>query len=206
MFRHDATRSGSSVSAIPAELSQAWAIKLGGRLTQPVMAGGKTLVASVDNHTLYAFDAVDGKALWSFTAGGRIDSPPTVDRDRVLFGSADGWVYCLRADDGALAWRSVLVYGNAVYALAGRNMFFDGGMRLVRLDRVTGRKLSETVLDENDPHTGKNLQTLIVRKSMPVANADILSCDGKYVYMATRKFDLEGNALATVAAMIDLAD
>jgi len=84
------------------------------------------------------------------------------------------------------------VQNNTVYALAGRNLFFDGGMRLVRLDSATGQKLSETVLDELDPQTGKNLQTLIVRKSMPVANADVLSCDGKYLYMATRVFDLEG--------------
>jgi hypothetical protein len=71
-------------------------------------------------------------------------------------------------------------------------MFFDGGMRLARLDAATGRKLSETVLNELDPETGKNLQTLIVGKSMPVANPDLLSCDGKYVYMGAQRFDLEG--------------
>jgi hypothetical protein len=216
MYRHDAARSGSSRSAVPAELKKSWEAKLGGRLTQPVIAGGQVYVASVDAQTLYALDAGSGKVLWKFVAGGRIDSPPTIYQGTVLFGSADGRVYCLRADDGAVAWRylaapqdrqilscqrpesvwplngSVLVYGNVVYALAGRNLFFDGGMRLVRLDAATGRKISETVLNELDPETGKNLQTLITGKSMPVANADILSCDGKYVYMEAQKFDLEG--------------
>ena len=45
------------------------------------------------------------RAPWNFTTGGRVDSPPTVDKGRVVFGSADGCVYCLRATDGALAWR-----------------------------------------------------------------------------------------------------
>jgi len=51
------------------------------------------------------------------------------------------------------------------------------------------------VMDENDPRTGKNLQTLIAQKYMPVANADLLSCDGQYVYMQAQKFNLEGQRL-----------
>jgi len=215
-YRHDASRSGFSPSSVPADLKKSWEVALGGRLTQPVVSGGSAYVASVDAHTLYVLDAASGKTLWKYVAGGRIDSPPTVHLGTVIFGAADGWVYCLRAADGAEAWKylaapedrqiiscqrpesvwpvsgSVLVYNNVVYALAGRNMFFDGGMRLVRLDAATGTKISETVLNELDPETGKNLQTLIVGKSMPVANPDILSCDGKYVYMGAQRFNLEG--------------
>jgi len=224
MYRHDPLRSGSSPSAVPAELKKAWEAKLGGRLTQPVVAGGKAFVAAVDAHTLHALDAATGKPSWQFIAGGRIDSPPTVERGTVLFGCADGWVYCLRADDGALAWRylaapedrqiiscqrpesvwpvsgSVLVHDGTVYALAGRNMFFDGGLRLARLDAATGKKLSETVLNELDPETGKNLQTLIAAKSMPVANPDLLSCDGSHLFMATQKFDLAGKRIGIAPA------
>ncbi|GAG88400.1 unnamed protein product, partial [marine sediment metagenome] len=110
-----------------------------------------------------ALDAKDGKTLWSYTAGGKVDSPPTIHRGRVLFGSADGWTYCLRAADGVLAWRfraapidqrlmafeqlesvwpvhgSVLVQDGTVYCVAGRSMFLDGGMRLLRLDPETGQ-------------------------------------------------------------------
>jgi len=216
MYRHDPARSGSCPSPVPAALKKSWEARLGGRLSQPVAAGGRVYVASADAHTLYALDAAGGKVLWKYLAGGRIDSPPTVYRGAVFFGCADGRIYCLLAADGSLAWSylvapqdrqiiscqrpesvwplsgSVLVRGGAVYGLAGRNMFFDGGLRLVRLDSATGRKISETVLDELDPQTGKNLQTLISAKSMPVANPDILSCDGKYLYMGTQKFDLEG--------------
>ena len=69
------------------------------------MADGPLFIAEVDRHAIHAIDAGSGERLWSYTAGGRIDSPPTYDRGRLLFGSANGYVYCLRASDGALAWR-----------------------------------------------------------------------------------------------------
>jgi hypothetical protein len=71
-------------------------------------------------------------------------------------------------------------------------MFLDGGLRLLRLDPKTGRKLSETVLDDKDPQTGQNLQALIKQKKMPVALPDVLSSDGRYVYMRSQRFDLQG--------------
>jgi hypothetical protein len=71
-------------------------------------------------------------------------------------------------------------------------MFLDGGMRLVRLDPKTGKKLSETILDDRDPATGENLQAHIEHKKMPVALPDVLSCDGQYVYMRSQRFDLNG--------------
>jgi hypothetical protein len=88
---------------------------------------------------------------------------------------------------------SVLVQDDKVYAVAGRTMFLDGGMRLLELDPVTGAKLSERIMDEKDPHTGKNLQTYVQSLDMPVALPDILSSDGKYIYMRSQQFDLAGN-------------
>ena len=218
-YRHDGARSGSTAAAVPAALSPAWQTKVGGRLSAPVIAEGKLFVASVDTHTVHALDASSGKPAWSVTAGGRVDSPPTVWRGRVLFGSADGWVYCLRASDGTLAWRfraapaerrmtaygqvesvwplhgSVLVHGGVASCVAGRAMWLDGGLRLVRLDAATGHLLSETVLDDRDPETGKNLQTDLKWPNLPTALPDVLSCDGKHVYMRTQAFDLTGKRL-----------
>ncbi|MFH1716683.1 MAG: PQQ-binding-like beta-propeller repeat protein [Planctomycetota bacterium] len=215
-YRHDAARSGYVKTKVPATLERTWQTELGGRITQPVVADGKLFVASVDTHTVHALDAASGTKLWSYTTGGRVDSPPTVYKGRVLFGSADGYVYCLRASDGALAWRfrvaphdlrlmsyeqlesvwpvsgSVLIQDAVAYALAGRSVFLDGGMRLVRLDPLSGKKLSETILDERDPRTGENLQTRIKQKKMPVALPDVLSSDGKFVFMRSQRFNMEG--------------
>jgi len=219
MYRRDAARSGSTASNIATGLKKQWSVELGGKLTQPVVAGGKAFVSSVGRQTLYALDTDSGKVLWKYIAGGKIDSSPTVYKNTVLFGCADGRVYCLRARDGALAWRyfvapadsqivscqqvesvwpvhgSVLIVNDILYALAGRNMFFDGGVRLVRLEPGTGKMISETMMDEKDPKTGKDFHALISAKYMPIANVDIFSSDGKRIYMQEQNFDLEGKRL-----------
>ena len=100
MYRRDAGRSGFLPSTVAAGLQPAWKAELGGKLTQPVIVNGKVFVAAVDAHTLYALDSDSGKVLWKYTAGGRIDSSPTAYQGAILFGSADGWVYCLDADSG----------------------------------------------------------------------------------------------------------
>ncbi|MHC4580497.1 MAG: hypothetical protein ACYS14_03515, partial [Planctomycetota bacterium] len=140
-----------------------------------------------------------------------------------LFGSADGYVYALRADDGVLAWRfraapvdrrmmaweqlesawrvhgSVLVHDGVLYCTAGRNMYIDGGIRLIRLDAVTGELLGETVMDDTDPETGQDMHLAYLKKTqgnnMPVAHSDILSCDGKNLWMRSQKITLDGKRL-----------
>jgi hypothetical protein len=71
-------------------------------------------------------------------------------------------------------------------------MFLDGGLRFLRLDAASGRMLSETVLDNRDPQSGKPLQAGLRWPNLPTALPDILSCDGQRVYMRTQPFDLEG--------------
>ncbi|GAI49001.1 unnamed protein product, partial [marine sediment metagenome] len=84
---------------------------MGGKLTPPVVAGGKVFVASIDEHRVVALTESNGRQarrglggqVWDFTAGGRVDTPPTIYKGLVLFGSADGWAYCLRESDGQRA-------------------------------------------------------------------------------------------------------
>jgi outer membrane protein assembly factor BamB len=164
-FRHDAARSGTTRTRIPANVEVDWKIKLKGKLTAPVAAGGKVFVAQPDAHTIYALDMASGQQLWRFTANGRIDSPPTIYKGLVLFGSADGRVYCVRASDGQLVWRflaaptdqrigsfgqiesiwsvhgSVLVSHDVVYFTAGRSTYLDGGIRVYGLEPATGKIL-----------------------------------------------------------------
>lgn len=216
-YRHDAKRSGFTPAAVSSDVKRKWRTTLGGKLSSPVISGNRMYVSKVNAHTIYALNAQTGEQVWHYTAGGRIDSPPTIYKGRVLFGSMDGYIYSLRARDGSLIWRyraapidrrimafeqlesawpvngSVLIQDRKLYAVAGRTMFLDNGMRLLQLDPITGRKISETILDEKDPESGKNLHSLVRGLNMPVALPDILSSDGKYLYMRSQQFDLEGN-------------
>jgi len=63
------------------------------------------IVAEIDRHAVRALSAAGGKEVWTFVADGRIDSPPTLSGGLCLFGTRNGFVYCLRASDGVLVWR-----------------------------------------------------------------------------------------------------
>jgi outer membrane protein assembly factor BamB len=219
MYRADASRSGATDATITADLKPSWATELGGRLTQPVVGDGRLFVADSSEHLIHALDVESGSQLWSHVAGGRIDSPPTIAGDRVLFGSADGYVTCLQAEDGRLAWRfrlapidrrtvsfdqiesvwpvhgSVLVADGVATAVAGRSMYLDGGLRICRFDVATGRLLSEEIMDDRDPESDGSLQNHIKGLNMPVALTDILSSDGERLYMRSQVMDLEGKRL-----------
>ncbi|HUG70297.1 MAG TPA: PQQ-binding-like beta-propeller repeat protein [Pirellulaceae bacterium] len=218
-YRHDAARSGYLKQDVPATLKSAWKTNFDSKLSSVVIANDKLFVAEVDRHTVHALNANTGETVWSYTAGGRVDSPPTIHKGRAIFGAADGWMYCLRASDGELAWRfraaprderlmafeqlesvwpvhgSVLVEKDVVYFIAGRSNFLDGGMRFFRVHAETGRKISEGLMDDRDPHTGEDLQNHIKVLQMPVALPDILSSDSVYVYLRSQQIDMEGNRL-----------
>jgi len=225
MYRHDAARLGSTPAEVPAEVKQVWQVKLGGRLTPPVAAGGLVVVAAKDAHAVHAFDSSDGRPRWSFTAGGRIDSPPTLYQGMVLFGCADGWAYCLRASDGQLAWRfraapherlvgafgqlesawpvhgSVLVVNGVAYFTAGRSTWLDGGIHAYGLDPATGRVVHYARLE--GPATAPEAQKeggkpeFVPAFHVEGARRDILVSDGKALYMGPLKLDLALRRLPT---------
>ena len=216
-YRQDAERSGCLDRKISADLASGWDTDLGGELTSMVADGGKIFVACKDSHTVHCLDAGSGEPVWRFIAGGRVDSPPTIWKGRAIFGCADGRVYCLRASDGKLVWKfraapvdrrmcawedvqsvwpvhgSVLIKDGIVHCVAGRSAFLDGGIRYLRLDAKTGKKLSENVMDGQDPTTGDTLQAKVKGLNMPPALPDILSNKGDRVYMRSQEFDLKGH-------------
>jgi outer membrane protein assembly factor BamB len=189
-FRYDARRTGRTPAAGPAKLRPLWEARLDGgaplpeewlagasvnqRLTGPVIAGGVAVVSVVNAHRVAAVDARTGEPRWTYTAGGRIDSPPTLFRGLCLFGSRDGWVTALRVSDGALVWRfraapadrrivafgqvesawpvtgGVMVDGGRAFAIAGRSAVVDGGMVACALTPETGGLLWRTPVTEGD--------------------------------------------------------
>ncbi len=184
-FRHDAMRTGSVSTRVPDGLKPLWRVKMGTRVSPPVVVGDGLFAALVDEHHVACVNAGSGRRLWEFAAGGRVDSPPTCYRGAVLFGSADGWVYCLSAADGQLAWRfraaprerligadgqlesawpvhgSVLVRDGTVYFAAGRSSQLDGGIYMYGLDAATGKLLHHTKLEGPDYVVGPAGELLV---------------------------------------------
>jgi len=218
-YRHDAQRSGCTPQAVPAVLRRRWQADVGGRLSGLTVAGGKVFVASVDEHRVCAVDAASGRAAWHFTAGGRVDSPPTLHDGRAIFGCRDGYVYSVRASDGVQAWRlraaredrritacgqlesaspvhgSVLVRDGAAFCTAGRSSYLDGGIDLCRLQPETGKVLSRTPIYSPDPKTGRQPKQY-GPAYMPGALADILTSDEQCVYLRDTVFDGQGRRQA----------
>jgi len=214
-FRHDAARTGCTDSAIPTDLRPAWTASVGGAVSPLTVGGGRVCVAAIDAHRLCALDAETGKPVWDVTAGGRVDSPPTLDGGRAIFGSSDGCVTSVRLADGALAWRlrvarrvrclvvrgqlesawpvpgSVLVRDGTIYATAGRSSYLDGGIDLCRIESATGKMLSRTPIYSPDPQTGRQPDQY-GPNAMPGALADILVADAEHVYLRDTVFDTRG--------------
>ncbi len=189
-FRADPARSCRAPSAVPRDLEALWSTQVrgqkapgrhlryewsvdplgGGALTQPVVAGGTVFVGDVDSHRVAALDAGTGKLKWSYVAGGRLDTPPTIYGGLCLFGCRDGWVYCLRASDGKLVWRlraapeerrivafggleslwpvygGVLVEKGKVCFASGRSSA-SGGVRVFAAEPASGRVLWRKTLE-----------------------------------------------------------
>jgi outer membrane protein assembly factor BamB len=155
-------------------LAAEWDLKDGGRLSSPVIAGGLALVAASDQHRLAAFDAKTGAPKWTFTAGGRIDCPPTVDGGCSLFGARDGYVYCVKNADGALIWKllvaprderviaygqleskwpivgGVLVYDGLAYCAVGRHSGSDGGITVYAIEPHSGKAVWARKAENHD--------------------------------------------------------
>jgi len=215
-YRHDNLRSAGTRTEVKLPLKRSWRVDGYENLTAPVVAQNRIFLAEKDKHILHALGAENGANLWSYVAGGRIDSPPTACGNALFFGSADGWLYKLRVADGALVWKrrigpadlslfnygqptsvwplmgNVLVQDGKVYAVAGRSMFLDGGLRFVALDAETGDVVHENVMNELDPNTGEDMHVHVAMQNMPVALPDILSSDGAHIYMRSQQFDLTG--------------
>jgi len=215
MYRHDAARSGGCRTTVGIKVKPAWRIKLDGRLTPPVIADGRVHIAVKDRHAIYALNAEDGSRKWLFTADGPVDSPPTILGGRVLFGSADGWVYCLRASDGQLAWRfraapverliaaesqlesawrvhgSVVPHEGLVYCTAGRSTFLDGGIHVYGLDPASGKVRHHTRLDTLKSGLGNSVtdQPHLPAFYVDGTRSDLLVSDGRHLYLGQIELD-----------------
>jgi outer membrane protein assembly factor BamB len=208
-FRANAGRSGSIKRSVSADLKEIWKTNLGGNIGPVSIAENKVFVPVIDQHRVVALDSSTGTVLWDFTAGGRVDTPPTIYRGMALFGSADGWAYCLRSSDGKLIWAcrvaprdrligsmgqlesawpvhgSILVTdtssGTIAYLAAGKSSYLDGGIHFYALKPESGQVIEHRVEYSPDSETGKMPSGDAF--NVPGMLADILVGDGSAVWM-----------------------
>ncbi len=215
-FRADAARSGSVGTQLPADLKQQWRAELGDRVGPPISVGKHVFVPLVDEHQLVALNAADGSEVWRFCTGGRIDSPPSYHNGRLLFGSADGCVYCLSAADGRLIWRRRIVaedrriaafgqlesawpvHGSVLidddgspkpataFCVAGRSSHLDGGLRMCALNASTGEVLRQQT------HAGPSYSADNITQNYLLPEGllpDVLRIEGDRLFMRAVAFD-----------------
>ena len=220
-YRGNPARTGVTKASVPVKVEKLWSVDVGKGLSQCVISGGKLLVSTVDTHQVQALNAVTGEKLWEYTAGGRVDSAPTLYRGTVIFGSRDGYVYCVTADTGELVWRfraartdrrcvscdqvesvwpvhgSVLVDNDTVWFCAGRSSYIDGGLLVYRLVARTGQMMSMTRVDSLGPADQQKpiTSSMYARLDMEGAKNDVLSRDSNHVFMRHWAFDLTGKSV-----------
>ena len=240
MYRHDAYRSGGTAAALAdGELKTLWTAQVAttgntpladewrddpfvrSLVSAPVCAAGTILVAISNQHRVAAFDAGTGTVRWSFTAGGRVDTPPSIAGDRCVFGAHDGYVYCLNLANGRLAWRfraapqeariavyglmeslwpvagSVLVENGVAYAAAGRHPASDGGVRVCALRIRDGKLLWETPVTDLGVTTwySGTFPKTNQKVGLDYEPVDLLARDGDRVAMSRWRFDPHTGAM-----------
>jgi len=71
----------------------------------PVVKGNRIFVPSNVTDSVTAYDIQDGAELWRFYANGPVRLAPVAWGDSLYFVADDGYLYCLHADTGELAWK-----------------------------------------------------------------------------------------------------
>ncbi len=209
MYRHDGSRSASTDAKPGSQLKESWGADLGEPTTATTVGWGKVFLAGLHTHRVIALDSRDGQVAWSADVDNRVDTPPTLWQRKVYCGTAGGYVYCLRADDGELVWRfnanpahrSIVAFGNiesawpvhgsvtindgAVYFAAGRTTYLDGGLRFYALDAETGQPRHcemRSTAGEGSNEPGADVQGTL---------NDLFVCDGTSLFMKNLRLDPE---------------
>jgi len=218
-YRQGPRRYAGAAKTVPAVgLKRVWRTRLKTATCAPVIAERKVFLAETDAHVLRALDATDGKTLWEYTTGGRIDSPPTYYRGLLLFGSRDGWVHCVRASDGTLSWRfrdlpdkmicvygqiesawpvhgSVLIKNDTAYFCAGRSSYLDGGLFIYGLDPVSGKIRHQRQF--HGPYAKNGFPAFVEeggRSETEVVlgtTADVMTSEGDKLYIRHQAFNMD---------------
>jgi len=120
-YRFDAQRSGYTPEELPRDLSLLWVWSSPSEpdpawrgpdtrmafdwAFEVISASGLVFFGSSADCTVYALEAGTGKTKWTFLTEAPIRFAPVFREGRLYVASDDGFLYCLRAEDGALVWK-----------------------------------------------------------------------------------------------------
>jgi outer membrane protein assembly factor BamB len=243
MYRHDAWRSSSATSPGPKQAHILWSAAIApknspladsspllfdwndnpfvkGPLSPPTIANGLAYLARPDAHEVVAVDTASGQVAWSFTARGRVDTPPTIHNGLALFGDHAGYVHALRADNGKPVWRfqaapidermgaygqiesawpvagSVLVIGDNAHFVAGRQALSDGGVFIFALDAMSGEKHWVQKINNipQKSYDGKNDESFgfYQNSGLEFDPIDLLHQEGDHIAMSRWMISMDG--------------
>lgn len=118
MWRNDTGRTADSDEVLAENLSLQWSHKLpplkpayrDNRLQfdagyEPIVIGKRLFVGSSQDDSVTAFDTETGEGVWKFFTDGPVRFAPVGGEGKIIFGSDDGCLYCVKASDGLLVWK-----------------------------------------------------------------------------------------------------
>ena len=127
-------------------------------ISTPAVVNKELVIFGNQNGLVEALDLETGKKRWTFQTGGPIFSSPAVAGSNIVFGSADGYIYCLDKL-GKLRWKykteaavlgSPLVENGVVY-IGGSDHHFraldiEGGILVFDFGELQGPVVSKPVI------------------------------------------------------------
>jgi outer membrane protein assembly factor BamB len=175
------------------------------RIFEPVVADGRMYIGFNDSDKVTAIDVITGEQLWEFFTNGPVRFAPVVFRDRVLFASDDGYLYCVSAEAGELLWRfrggpsERKVIGNrrviSTWPARGGPVLEDGtvyfaagiwpfmGTFIYALDAETGEVLwlndATSAEFQEQPHSAPSFAGVAPQGQMAVAGDELLIPGGR---------------------------
>jgi hypothetical protein len=213
MWRYDAGRTAVAPIVLPDELHLQWVRQLAPlkpayqnpRLQfdagyEPVVLGKTLFVGSSRNDSVTALDTDTGAERWRLYTDAPVRVAPVAWRDRVFFGSDDGHLYCVSADQGTLLWKFRAVPGDrkllgngrliSVWPIRGGPVLADGklyfaagvlpaeGIFLYALDAESGQVVWQNdrtgYLYGTHPHAAEALGGLTPQGYLAVDRGDLI--------------------------------
>ncbi len=151
------TQEGRLISRQSASGQLVWSIDLGASIeSAPTISGGRLFV-QLRNHQVFALDAATGKILWAYKRSVPLlttlqrASRPTVWKNKLYVGFADGNVASFNVEEGIMLWERKISSGDK---------FIDVDMSATFFNDQLWIGSSSNEVHVLDPKTGRTLRTL----------------------------------------------